>query len=204
MRFPWPTRWLTYKDPNDNWRSSGWLGNYISIYVSFYLSIHFQSSTAFLCISLHFSEFLCISLHFSTFLFISLHFSAFLYMSLHFSTFLCISLHFFAFLCISLHFSAFLCILHFVFWDNLRSVVLWMPFFAQVWVAVLKNEKSINIIIIMFSAIRDLVPNHCWNLPKGHCHNFFWIERTPQNIRKNIVTLRGNWVISPFLPFFKL
>ena len=26
-RFPWPTRWLTYKDPNDNWRSSGWLGN---------------------------------------------------------------------------------------------------------------------------------------------------------------------------------
>ena len=28
MRFPWPTRWSTYKDPNDNWRSSGWLGNY--------------------------------------------------------------------------------------------------------------------------------------------------------------------------------
>ena len=61
--------------------------------VFLFISQHFSALSAFLYISLNFSEFLCISLHLSEFLCISRHFSAFFFTSLHFSTFLCI-LHF--------------------------------------------------------------------------------------------------------------
>ena len=55
--------------------------------VFLFISQHFSALSAFLYISLNFSEFLCISLHLSEFLCISRHFSAFFYTSLHFSAF---------------------------------------------------------------------------------------------------------------------